>query len=126
MSNLIFTQTFHEKLVCHLFLRLYDAQFPILFAQSPKDILVVLHLCSNRSCDTILDDQHLTEAHVVAICFSGIIRLPHKLPFAFSPYEATSIRLAAIAFFHHPIADMVIRNVRVLELIKQWGNEEGL
>lgn len=119
MSYFIGTQAFYKEFVCHHLLRLDDAEFTILLTQCPVDVPVILHLSANRPDCAILDNQQLAEAHVPSICCSWIICFPHKLPFAITPYKATSIRLAAIAFFHHPVADMVIRNIQMLELIQQ-------
>jgi len=55
--------------------------------------------------------------HIPSICSSGIIYLPHKLPFAITPDETSCIRPTTIAFLHFPIANMIICNVRMFELI---------
>lgn len=81
--------------------------------------LIILHLSAYRSCAAILDDQHLAKAHIPTISLSWEIILPHELPLTFAPYKTTSISLASITLYHLPVADMVIRNVRVSELFQQ-------
>ena len=117
MSNLIGTQAFHKELVCHHLIRLDDAQFTILLTQCPIDVPVILHLCANRPDCAILDNQQLAESHFPSICFCGIVSFPHKLPFAFAPDESSCISLTTIALLHFPIANMIICNVRMFELI---------
>ena len=126
MGNLIGTQTLYEELVCHHLFRLDDAQFTILLTQCPVDSPVILHLCANRPDCAILDNQQLAESHIPSICFCGIVSFPHKLPFAFAPDESSCISLTAIALLHHPIADMVIRNVRMPEVVQQLTSKSRL